>query len=91
MNVAQSCLTICDPMDYTVLKWIAVPFSRGSSQPRDQTAVSCTAGRVPGDSGGKESAAILETQVQSLGGEDPLEKELATHCSILGLPLWLSW
>ena len=38
----------CNPMDHTVheilqartLKWVAVPFSRGSSQPRDQTQVS---------------------------------------------------
>ena len=43
MKVAQSCLTLCDPMDYTVhgillariLEWIAFPFSRESSQPRD--------------------------------------------------------
>ena len=27
--------------------------------------------------------AMQETQVQSLGGEDPLEKEMATHSSIL--------
>ena len=38
----KSCLTLCDPMDYTVhgilqariLEWVAFPFSRGSSQPR---------------------------------------------------------
>ena len=42
-------------------------------------------------SDGKESAAMQETWVQSLGCEDPLEKEMATHSSILGLPLWLSW
>ena len=43
VKVAQSCLTLCDPMDYTVpgilqarvLEWVASPFSRGSSQPRD--------------------------------------------------------
>ena len=29
----------------TVLEWVATPFSRGSSQPRDQTWVSCIAGR----------------------------------------------
>ena len=42
-----------DPMDYTVhgilqtrtLEWVAFPFSRGSSQPRDQTQVSCIAAR----------------------------------------------
>ena len=32
---------------------------------------------------GKESATMQETQVQSLGREDPLEKGLATHSSIL--------
>ena len=53
MKVAQSCLTLCDPMDYTVpgilqariLEWVAFPFSRGSSQPRDQTQVSCITAR----------------------------------------------
>ena len=52
MKVAQSCLTLCDPMDYTVHgilqaripEWVAVPFSRGSSQPRDQIQVSLIAG-----------------------------------------------
>ena len=48
VKVAQSCPTLCNSMDYTVhgilqariLKWVAIPFSRGSSQPRDQTQVS---------------------------------------------------
>ena len=31
----------------------------------------------------KTSPAVLETQVPSLGQEDPLEKEMATHSSIL--------
>ena len=52
MKVTQSCLTLCNAMDYTVhgilqaiiLAWIAFPFSRGSFQPRDQTQVSRTAG-----------------------------------------------
>ena len=52
VKIAQSCLTLCDPMDHTVhgilqaiiLEWVAVPFSRGSSQPRDQTQVSHIAG-----------------------------------------------
>ena len=42
VKVAQLCLTLCDPMDYTVhgilqariLEWVAISFSRGSSQPR---------------------------------------------------------
>ena len=37
----------------------------------------------------KNLPAMWETQVQSLGGEDPLEKEMATHSSILA---WrISW
>ena len=43
MEVSQLCPTLCDPMDYTVhgilqariLEWVAFPFSRGSSPPRD--------------------------------------------------------
>ena len=37
----------------------------------------------PGGSGVKNPPAKQETQVQSLGQEDPLEKEMATHSSIL--------
>ena len=52
VKVAQSCPTLSDPVDNTVhgilqariLEWIAVAFSRGSSQPRDQTQVSHIAG-----------------------------------------------
>ena len=37
----------------------------------------------------KNLPAVQETQVRSLGGEDPLEKEMATHSSILA---WkISW
>ena len=39
----------------------------------------------PGGLDCKESAAVQETWVQSLGWEDPLEKEMATHSSI---PAW---
>jgi len=52
VKVTQLCPTLCDPMDYTghgilqarILEWIAVSFSRGSSQPRDRTQVSHIAG-----------------------------------------------
>ena len=52
LKPAQSCLTLCNPMDCTVhrilqartLEWVTVPFSRGSSQPRDWTQVSCISG-----------------------------------------------
>ena len=53
VKVAQSSLTLCDPMDNTVhgilqariLERVAFPFSRGSSQPRDRTQVSHISGR----------------------------------------------
>ena len=57
--VTQSCPTLCDPMDYSppdssvhgilqagILEWVAIPFSKGSSWPRDQIWVSCIAGRL---------------------------------------------
>ena len=52
VKVAQSCQTLFDPVDYTVHgilqaripEWVAFPFSRGSSQPRDRTQVSHIAG-----------------------------------------------
>ena len=54
----QLCLTLCNPIDGRppdfpvpgilqagTLEWVAIPSSRGSSQPRDRTQVSCIAGR----------------------------------------------
>ena len=54
----QLCLTLWNPMDCSppgssvheilearILEWVAIPFSRGSSWPRDQTRGSCIAGR----------------------------------------------
>ena len=56
-SVSQSCPTPCDPMNCSppgssvhqilqarILKWVAIPFSRESSWPRDWTWVSCIAG-----------------------------------------------
>ena len=53
VKVIQSCPVLCNPMDYTVhgilqariLEWVAFPFCRGSSQPRDRTQVYHIAGR----------------------------------------------
>ena len=52
VKVAQSCPNLCDPMDCTahgilqarILEWVAFPFSRESSQPRDRTQISHMAG-----------------------------------------------
>ena len=53
-SVAELCLILCNPehcsppgssvhgiFQATILEWIAISYSRGSSQPRDQTHVSC--------------------------------------------------
>ena len=52
VKVTQWCRTLSEPLDHTVLgilqarilEWVAFPFSRGSSQPRDQIQVSGIAG-----------------------------------------------
>ena len=87
-------------LEARILEWVAIPFTRGSSWPRDQTLVSCIVGRFftawtareaqcfpltydkrltmgfPGASlvaqMVKRLSAMQETQVQSLGWEDPL-------------------
>ena len=71
MLVTECCLTLCDPVDCSppgsavhgilqarILQWVAIPSSRGSSPPRDQTWVSCIAGRfyfLPSEPPGKPS------------------------------------
>ena len=58
MLITQSCSTLCDPMDCSppdssvhgilqarILEWVAIPFSRGSSWPRDWTLVPHISGR----------------------------------------------
>ena len=77
VKVAQSCPTLCDPVDRNlpgssvhgilqarILEWVAIPFSRGSSQPRDWTQVFCIAGRfftpeIPGKPREKEYPVYL--------------------------------
>ena len=65
--VPQWCLTLCDPVDCSppgssvlgilqarILEWVAIPFSRGSSQPRDRTQVSpIEGGFLPAEPQGK--------------------------------------
>ena len=71
LKVALSCLTVCDPMDYTdhgifqarILEWVAFPFSRGSSQPRDQTQVSHIAGRFFTSWDTRETPFIIKKQI----------------------------
>ena len=73
--VPQLCLTLCDSMDCSppgssihwiiqarILEWVAIPFSRGSSWPRDRNQVSCIVGRsLPSESSSKN---------QGIGGDN---------------------
>ena len=98
-TVTQLCLTLCDHMDCSppgssvneilqarVLEWVAIPFSTGSSWPRDQTWVSQIAGRfftlwATKEVVVKESACSAGDPGLILSQEDPLEKGMATHSS----------
>ena len=76
---AQWPLILCDPMDGSltgfsvhgisqarILKWVAISFSRGSSQPRDQTQVSCTEGRFFTNWAGKPSLEQNGIEIQGI-------------------------
>ena len=69
--IAWSCPTLCDPMDCSpsgssvhgilqarILEWVAMPSCRASSQPRDQTQVSCTAGRFSEPPGNPKNTGV---------------------------------
>ena len=68
VKFALLCPTLFDPMGYTVhgilqariLEWVAFPFSRGSSQPRDPSQVSHIAGRFFTSWATRGSPRILE-------------------------------
>ena len=74
--VTQSCPTLSDPMNCSppgssvsgilqarILEWVAIPFSRGSSQPRDWTWVSCIAGRFFTIWATREAQALGELRI----------------------------
>ena len=87
-----SCWTqLCNPMDYTVhgilqariLEWVAFPFSRGSSQPRDRTQVTRVAG------GFSTSWATRDVQDSSWR---PMSKRLLSLSRLLlGSDWWIDW
>ena len=102
VKVAQSGLTLCDPMDYTVhgilqariLEWVAFPFSSGSSQPRNWTRVSCIAGRFFTNWAIRDG--FTWGQLQILSHPFPLSQIacLLTSTSHIGVLLpenWHSW
>ena len=103
--VTKLCLTLCDLMDYSlpgssvhgilqarILEWVAISFSRGSSQPRDQTWVSCIAGRFFTNWAMREAHSyciffIMTSSILHLGGTSG--KESAYQCRDVDLILVL--
>ena len=107
---AQSCPILCDPMDCSspgssvhgdsparVLQWVAIPFSRGSSQPRDWTQVSCIAAdSLPSEPPGKhkntgvDSLSLLQgtfpTQESNQGLQDC--RRIFYQLSYQESPIW---
>ena len=101
-----SCPILCDPMDYRspgssvhgifqarTLKWVAISFSRGSSQLRDWTCVSCIsciAGRFfTTEPQGKPQSDISQYKMESLNSGKKKKKSLMdqirdTHTSVNG-------
>ena len=104
--IAQSCPTLCDPTDCSppgssvygilqvaILEWVAMPFSRGSSRPRDRTWVSSLqADSLPFEPPGKpiiyspvwqlQSAPLTSTSpASSLSGVSPLQK-FSSQCPV---------
>ena len=79
MKVAQSCPTLCDPMGYIVhgilsariLEWVAFPFSRVSSQPRDWTQVSRIVGGFFNQLSHKRNPIILEWVAYPFSSRSP--------------------
>ena len=80
--VAQSRLTLCSPMNCSLLsssvhgnlqaripEWVAIPFSRGSSWPRDQTWVFCIAGRffITSELPGKLKICFILSEILKFG------------------------
>ena len=54
-SVTNSCLTLCDPTDYSLTgssvhgisqEWVAISFSRGSSQNRNRTCIFCISKQI---------------------------------------------
>ena len=72
----------CCPATHLVQRWEG----RRGKRRRYRTTQSYLPARLV-----KNPPAVRETRLWSLGQEDPLEKGMATHSSILGLPWWFSW
>ena len=81
VKVAQSRLTHCDPMDYTVhgtvqariLEWVAIPFSRGSFQPSEGTVFHFIPGKASAYNVGDPGSILGSGRTLGEGNGNPLQ------------------
>ena len=103
----QSCPTLCNLMDCSppgssvhgisqarILEWVAIPFSRGSSRPRDQTPVSCLTGRYfTNEPPGKPLWRFIFQQPpllpRLLSTPGPIQPEMS-HLPYIRFPCWVT-
>ena len=108
VKVAQLCLTLWDPVIYSltgfsvhgilqtrILQWVAIPFSRRSSRPRDWAQVSCILGRfLPFQSPGKppiQLSQLLKHSSHWWLSKSVLPAVMGVKCFIhAGVFKWLS-
>ena len=84
--IPQSCMTLCNLMHYSlpgilqarILEWVAIPFSRGSSQPRNRPLDFCIADRF---------FVISVTRVSLELNQNPWSSH---HCFVLQRNKWSS-
>ena len=88
VKVAQSCPTLCDPLDYTfhvilqarILEWVAFPFSKGSSQPRmEPRSPALQVDSLPAEPQGKPKNTG-ESSLSLLQGIFPTQESTGVPC-----------
>ena len=98
---AQSCPTLCNPMDCRppgssvhgifqaiILEWVAISYSRGSSQPRDWTyvsSISCLSRRI------LYHCATWEAHGRPGAAKKKKKKKKTTQFIILKKKIWWTW
>ena len=104
VQIAQSCPTLCNPMNYIVhgilqariLEWVATPYFRGSSQPRNRTQVSHIAGRFFTSWATREAQGKTYESGIGIHISPPFwtSSQLPPPPTLLGwyrAPVWVSW
>ena len=95
-KIAQSCLTLCNPMDYivhgilqaSILEWVAFPFSRGSSQNSNRTGLPhCRWSLYQLSHKGSPSSSIMSLKIRLQPDASPLNHRLINPITLLNTVL----